>query len=160
MTDRFRHVGRPRPLHDGLEKVTGSAVYTHDFALPGMLYAAVVRSPWAHAEVLSVDCSRALAQPGVEAVVTGLDDVERALLNYGPEYADRYPLARDRVRFVGEEVAAVAARSEREARAAAALIEVRYRPLRSAPTVDEALAAVAPSIHERENLPRNVAQIS
>ena len=160
MADGFRHVGRPRPLHDGLEKVTGSAVYTHDFVLPGMLYAAVVRSPWAHAEVLSVDCSRALAQPGVEAVVTGLDDVERAFLNYGPVYADRYPLARDRVRFVGEEVAAVAASSEREARAAAALIEVRYRPLRSAPTVDEALAVDAPSIHERENLPRNVAQIS
>ena len=100
-----RRVGQPVPLADGLEKVT--AVYTHDFELPDMTYAAVVRSPWPHAEILEVDIAKALEAPGVRAIVSGFHDVERAFLNYGPAFADRYPLARDRVRFVGEEVAAL-----------------------------------------------------
>ena len=132
-----RRIGQPRPLDDGLEKVSGSAVYTHDFELDGMLYAAVVRSPWPHAEIVDVDVSAALAAPGVRAVVSGFHDVERAFLNYGPVYADRYPLARDRVRFVGEEVAAIAADTLAEARAAVALVKVQYRQLPAALNVDE-----------------------
>lgn len=160
MPDAHRRVGRPVPLHDGLAKVTGKAVYTHDFERPDMLHAAVVRSPWPHAEILGVDVSAALAAPGVRAVVTGFHDVERAFLNYGPAFADRFPLARDRVRFVGEEVAAVAADTLAEARAAAALIEVRYQPLPAAMTVHESLQDGAPHIHLRDNLPPNVAQES
>ncbi len=155
-----RRVGQPVPLADGLEKVTGSAVYTHDFELPDMTHAAVVRSPWPHAEILEVDIAMALEAPGVRAIVSGFHDVERAFLNYGPAFADRYPLARDRVRFVGEEVAAVAADTLAQAKAAAKLIEVRYRPLPAAMTVHDALAKGAPNIHLRENLPPNVAQVS
>jgi CO/xanthine dehydrogenase Mo-binding subunit/CO/xanthine dehydrogenase FAD-binding subunit len=155
-----KRIGQPVALHDGLDKVTGTAVYTHDLELPGMLYAAVVRRPWPHAEILGVDISAALAAPGVCAIVTGFHDVERAFLNYGPVFADRFPLARDRVRFVGEEVAAVAADTLAEARAAAALIEVHYQPLPAAMTVNEALADSAPHIHLRDNLPPNVAQVS
>ena len=94
----------------------------------------------------------------VQAIVSGFHDVERAFLNYGPA-ADRFPLARDRVRFVGEEVAAVAT-NRPWAKAAAKLIEVRYRPLSAAMTVHEALVEGAPSIHLRENLPPNVARVS
>jgi CO/xanthine dehydrogenase Mo-binding subunit/CO/xanthine dehydrogenase FAD-binding subunit len=155
-----KRIGRAVPLDDGLEKASGTAVYTHDFELEGMLHAAVVRSPWPHAEVLDVDASAAFAAPGVQAVVSGFHDVERAFLNYGPVYADRYPLARDRVRFVGEEVVAVAADTLAQARAAVALIKVSYRQLPAALNVDQALANDAPSIHQRENLPRNVAQVS
>ena len=160
MAPTGKHIGQPVPLVDGLEKVSGTAIYTHDFELEGMLYAAVVRSPWPHAEILGVDVSAALAAPGVRAVISGFHDVERKFLNYGPVYADRYPLARDRVRFVGEEVAAIAADTLAEARAAAALVDVQYRQLPAALGIDEALAENAPSIHERDNLPRNVAQVS
>ena len=153
-------IGRPRPLVDGLEKVSGTAVYTHDFELDGMLHAAVLRSPWPHAQILEVDVSAARKAPGVQAVVSGFHDVERSFLNYGPVYADRYPLARDRVRFVGEEVAAVAAETLAQARAAVALIKVRYQPLPAALNIEQALASEAPRIHERESLPRNVAQVS
>lgn len=155
-----KRIGRPVPLDDGLEKVSGAAVYTHDFELEGMLHAAVLRSPWPHAEILDVNVSAALAAPGVRAVLSGLHDVERAFLNYGPVYADRYPLAKDRVRFVGEEVVAIAADTLAQARAAVALIKVNYRPLPAALNIDQALANGAPSIHERDNLPRNVAQVS
>ena len=79
-----KRIGRPVPLDDGLEKVSGAAVYTHDFELEGMLHAAVLRSPWPHAEILDVNVSAALAAPGVRAVLSGLHDVERAYLNYGP----------------------------------------------------------------------------
>nr|MCH9675408.1 xanthine dehydrogenase family protein molybdopterin-binding subunit [Gammaproteobacteria bacterium] len=160
MTGMRKGIGQPVPLHDGLAKVTGSAVYTHDFELADMLHAAVVRSPWPHAEILGVDIDAALAAPGVHTIITGFHDVERAFLNYGPVFADRFPLARDRVRFVGEEVAAVAADTLAQARAAAALIEVRYRPLPAAMTVHEALADGAPHIHLRDNLAPNVAQVS
>ncbi|MGK0171807.1 MAG: CO/xanthine dehydrogenase Mo-binding subunit, partial [Gammaproteobacteria bacterium] len=160
MSAVFKRIGRPVPLDDGLDKVTGRAVYTHDFELPDMLYAAVVRSPWPHAEILGVDVSLALKAPGVRAVVSGFADVERAFLNYGPIYADRYPLARDRVRFVGEEVVAIAADTLAQARAAVPLVEVQYQPLASALDIDAALADGAPAIHVRENLPVNVAQVS
>ncbi|MBT6274637.1 MAG: molybdopterin-dependent oxidoreductase, partial [Chromatiales bacterium] len=156
----FRYIGRPVPIDNGLEKAAGTAVYTQDFELDNMLHAAVVRSPWPHARVVDVDVSKAAAAPGVRAVVSGFHDVDRAFLNYGPVYADRYPLARDRVRFVGEEVVAIAADTLAQARAATALVCVEYGPLPAAMTVDEALAANAPTIHERDNLPRNVAQVT
>ena len=160
MATPYRSVGKPIPLIDGLEKVTGQAVYTHDIELDGMAYAAVVRSPWPHAEIVGVDVSAAWAAPGVCAIISGFHDLERAYLNYGPIYADRFPLARDRVRFVGEEVVAIAAETEALARAAAKLVVVQYRQLPAALTVDEALAEGAPRIHVRENLPINVAQVS
>ena len=160
MAKQYRSIGQAMPMTDGLDKVTGQAVYTHDIELDGMAYAAVVRSPWPHAEIVDVDVSAAWQAPGVCAVVSGFHDLERAYLNYGPVYADRFPLARDRVRFVGEEVVAIAAQTQAQARAAAELVIVHYRQLPAALSVDEALAEGAPQIHVRENLPVNVAQVS
>jgi CO/xanthine dehydrogenase Mo-binding subunit/CO/xanthine dehydrogenase FAD-binding subunit len=160
MATSFRYIGRPVPIDDGLQKAAGTAVYTQDFELEDMLHAAVVRSPWPHARIVGVDVTKAAAAPGVRVVISGFHDVDRAFLNYGPVYADRYPLARDRVRFVGEEVVAIAADTLAQARAATQLVEVQYEPLPAAMTIDEALAPSAPNIHERENLPLNVAQVS
>jgi 4-hydroxybenzoyl-CoA reductase subunit alpha len=118
--------GRPTPLVDGIEKVTGRARYTADiqcFCLVGD----ILRSPHAHAEIVRIDSSRARALPGVRAVVTGAD----CAIPYGilPIAHNEYPLARERVRYWGEPVAAVAAEDEATARAALELIEVEYRLL-------------------------------
>ena len=91
---------------DAVEKVTGTAVYVGDVRVSRMLHAAVVRSPHANARVLSVDTSRAERLPGVHAVITGADT---ARVKWGAFRPDLYPLAIERVRYVGDEVAAVAA---------------------------------------------------
>jgi 4-hydroxybenzoyl-CoA reductase subunit alpha len=118
--------GRRTPLVDGVEKVTGRAKYTADLAFAG-LYGEILRSPHAHAEILKVDTTKARALPGVRAVLTGAD----CAIAYGilPIAHNEYPLARSRVRYWGEPVAAVAAEDETTARAALELIEVEYRPL-------------------------------
>ena len=118
--------GRATPLIDGIEKVTGRARYTADLGA-NSLVGDILRSPHAHAEIVRIDTSRARALPGVHAVLTGAD----CSVPYGilPIAHNEYPLARERVRYWGEPVAAVAAEDERIARAALELIEVEYRPL-------------------------------
>ena len=118
--------GRATPLIDGVEKVTGRARYTADLG-SNSLVGDILRSPHAHAEIVRVDASRARALPGVRAVLTGAD----CAVPYGilPIAHNEYPLARERVRYWGEPVAAVAAEDERSARAALEAIEVEYRPL-------------------------------
>ena len=102
-----RSIGEYVPMVDGPEKVSGAARYTADFVEGDALEAAILRSPYAHAEVLEVDTSEAEAMPGVRAVVTGADcDKTFGVL---PIARGEYPLARDRVRYKGEPVAAVAA---------------------------------------------------
>jgi 4-hydroxybenzoyl-CoA reductase subunit alpha len=118
--------GRATPLVDGIEKVTGRARYTADLGFSS-LCGEILRSPHAHAELVIVDTRKARALPGVRAVITGAD----CAIPYGilPIAHNEYPLARGRVRYWGEPVAAVAAQDEATARAALDLIEVEYRPL-------------------------------
>jgi CO/xanthine dehydrogenase Mo-binding subunit/CO/xanthine dehydrogenase FAD-binding subunit len=130
---------------DGIDKTTGRAQYVADVRLPRMLYGAVVRSPHAHARVLSVDTSRARRLPGVHAVITSADHAHR---KWGAFRPDLYPLAVDKVRYVGDEVAAVAATDPDTAREAAALIEVDYEPLPAVLDLDSALADGAPLVHD------------
>ena len=99
-------IGKAVERIDAVEKVTGRAVFAADVRPPRMLHGAVVRSPHASARVLSVDTSRAERLPGVHAVVTGADT---AGIKWGAFRPDLYPMAIDRVRYVGDEVAAVAA---------------------------------------------------
>ncbi len=112
---------------DGLAKSTGRALYTDDVRLPGMLHGKILRSPHPHARILSVDTSAAEALEGVHAVVTGRDmPVMYGIIPWTP---DEYPLALDRVRYIGDGVAAVAAVDEDTAIRALDLIEVDYQEL-------------------------------
>lgn len=126
---------------DWPERTTGAATYVPDVQLPGTLVAAVLRSPHPHAEIRRLDVRPALAMPGVVAVITADDFGDRTYLHHGGPLADRRPLAKDRVRFVGEEIAAVAAETAAQARAAVAAIEVAYRRL---PAVTDPVAALRP----------------
>src|SRR3990172_3144227 len=113
--------GHPAPLIDGIEKVTGRARYTADLGFSA-LWGEILRSPHAHAEIVRIDTSRARALPGVRAVLSGDDcDVPYGIL---PIAQNEFPLARGRVRYWGEPVAAVAADDEKTARAALDLLEV------------------------------------
>ncbi|APC09365.1 xanthine dehydrogenase family protein molybdopterin-binding subunit [Neomoorella thermoacetica] len=140
----FKVVGQEVLRSDGIDKVTGQAKFVADIFLPGMLYASILRSTHAHARILRVDTSRAMAVPGVKAVVTG-DDFTRRI---GVCITDQYPLARDKVRFMGEPVAAVIATSEDIAMRARDLIEVEYEPLAAVTDPEVAARPEAPLIHE------------
>ena len=145
----FKHVGRDVPRVDGADKVTGRAKYTGDVVLPRMLEGRILRSPLPHARIRAIDTSRAEALGGVRAVVTASD-----LWGVDPFYNGRPVVAMDRVRYVGEPVAAVAAEDEHTAEAALALIDVDYEELPSALGMDAALAPGAPLIHD--DAPGNV----
>ena len=133
---------------DGPDKVTGAARYTFDVGLPGMLYAKVLRSPYPHARVRAVDTSRAEALPGVAAVVTGCDAAQLPDPYYGVAIRDQPVVAIDKVRYVGDMVAAVAAVDEETAYRALALIDAQYEQLPAVMTIDEALADDAPILFE------------
>ena len=137
------YVGKSVPRLDGMEKVTGRAVYCVDVELPGMLYAAVLRSPHAHARILGIDTSQAKAAPGVKVVVTGKD----VPYTFGEMIKDQPFLAMDRVRYVGEPVAAVAAESELEALEALQKIQVEYEEMPAVFDPREALRDGAPILH-------------
>ena len=152
----FHVVGKPLRKVDGLAKATGAAVYADDIALPGMLHAKTLRSPHAHARIRSIDASRALALPGVHAVITGKD----MPIPYGviPWTPDEHALALEKVRFIGDEVAAVAAVDEDTANAALKLLRVEYEPLRAFLDPFESLSAGEPRIHEESKGPGNVSK--
>ncbi len=145
MSERPDPVGLSLPRLEAREKIVGSAVYSDDMALPGMLHAAVLQSPYAHARILSYDVSEALAVPGVEAAITG-DDL--GFDRVGPFVQDETALAKGKVRYVGEPVAAVAAIDQETARQAARLISVTYEELPAVLDIDAAVADEAPVIHE------------
>ena len=145
----FQHVGRDVPRVDGVDKVTGRAKYTGDIVLPGMLEGRILRSPLPHARIRGIDTASAEALRGVHAVVTAKD-----LEGLDPFYNGRPVVAMEKVRYVGEPVAAVAAEDEHTAEAALALIEVDYQELPSALGADAALAPGAPLIHD--DAPGNV----
>jgi CO/xanthine dehydrogenase Mo-binding subunit len=140
-------VGVSTPRVDGVEKVTGAAKYTGDLLMPGLLEASVLRSPMPHATVEAIDASKAEALPGVIAVLTR-DDLKDIDPYYGNCLRDRAVVAIDRVRFVGEPVAVVAAEDALVAAQALALIDVQYRELPCVPDIDAARAEGAPLLHE------------
>ncbi len=149
MSRDLNYVGKPVPRIDAPSKLTGRAQYTEDVHLPGTLVGRILRSPHAHARIVRVDVSRARRLPGVKAVVTAADTLG---IPHGfvetPRYpADQFPLARDRVRHVGEEVAAVAAVDPYVAEEALALVRVEYEPLPAVFDPEEAMRPGAPEVH-------------
>jgi CO/xanthine dehydrogenase Mo-binding subunit len=143
---RYEVVGHAQPRSDGLEKVTGKAVYTVDVALPGMAYGKILRSPFAHARIARVDAGKAEKLPGVFAVITRED--QRRLAMFGAAYKDQTVVAVDKARYAGDPVAAVAAIDEATAEEALGLIEVDYEELPAVTDLDEALAPGAPLVHD------------
>jgi len=138
-------VGVRLPRLEIREKVTGRARYIADLSRPGMLHGAILGSPHPHARILGYDTARAAALPGVHAVITGVDIGEGLM---GAFIKDEPALARGKVRYVGEAVAAVAAADEATARAALRLIRVDYEELPAVLTPEDALAPDAAIIHE------------
>jgi 4-hydroxybenzoyl-CoA reductase alpha subunit len=148
----FSVIGKSAPMIDGAAKVIGAALYADDMKLPGMLYGKILRSPHAHARIARINTERAAALPGVKAIITGRD----APVRYGilPIGQDETALAVDKVIYVGQEVAAVAAISEDIAEAALDLIDVEYEVLPAYLDPDTAMAATDNFIHD--DRPNNI----
>src|SRR3954467_3180581 len=156
MKKRFDIVGKPRRRVDARAKVTGQLRYADDLSLPRMLFAKLLRSPHPHAVVQNVDAEKASQHPGVHLVLTGADfPVPFGIM---PVSVDEYPLARERVRYVGDPVAAVIAVDEQTAVEALHLIDVRYQVLPPVASPQEGLQRPEPRIHdygEQGNIHRN-----
>src|SRR6201987_3318911 len=152
---RFKWVGT-RPIRpDGVPKVTGRAMYGADLAMAGALYGKIIRSPYAHARIRSIDASKALKLPGVKAVVTGADFPDQKFEYQGPErvqqnfwHITRNIMAREKVLYEGHAVAAVAAISKTIAEEALALIKVDYEVLPHVIDVDDAMKPDAPLLFD------------
>ena len=145
--ERFSIVGQNLPKIDAWAKVVGETKYADDMVLPRLAHGKLLRSPHPHALIRSIDTARARALPGVYAVITGRDlpPVKFGIL---PVSQDEEALCVDKVRMVGDAVAAVAAVDEETAERATELIEVEYEPLRPLMSIEEALAHPEVRIHE------------
>ncbi len=143
-TGDLRAVGARLPREDAAEKAIGAAQYLDDIQLPGMLHTAFALSPLAHARIVAVDAEAARAHPGVHGVLTG-EDLPRL---GGGAIKDMPFLACGKVRYMGEPVAAVAAETPAIAEAAALLVDVEYEELPAVLTIEDALAAGAPLVHD------------
>jgi CO/xanthine dehydrogenase Mo-binding subunit len=153
MAEEYSLIGKRVVRSDSREKVTGAAVYTADLKLPNMLHAQVLRSPLPHARILNIDTSRARRLPGVKAVVTGFDGhgVKWGVFRYTQDH-DMLPT--DKVRYIGEDVAGVAAVDRETAMEALDLIRVDYEPLQPVFDPEEAMREGAPLIHDQ--YPNNI----
>ncbi len=147
-----KSIGVPMPLVDGPEKVSGKANYTADFVEKDALVGRILRSPVSHAEILSIEIAAAEALPGVVAVVTGEDFVGQ--FGVLPIARTEWPIARDRVRYRGEPIAAVAAVEVETAQKALDLIEFEYEELPAYFTAEDAMAEGVTPLHEKR--PNNV----
>ncbi len=147
----YRVVGTRIPYVDATEKVTGKTRYVTDVVLPGMLVGKALRSPHPHAKILDIDTSAARKVAGVKCVITGKDVDQN---KWGPVTRDEYLLARDKVRFVGDEVAAVVGVDADACREALSLIRVEYEPLPAILSLHDAMKPGAPLIHDE--FPKNV----
>jgi 4-hydroxybenzoyl-CoA reductase subunit alpha len=145
--NKFSIVGKALPMIDAWEKVTGKAKYTDDLNLPMTLCGKILRSPYPHAKILNIDISKAKKLKGVKAIITGKDIPNK---KYGivPKAQDEYALAIDKVRYIGDEVAAVAAVDEDTAEEAIELIRVDYEILPPVFNPEESMKDTAPRIHE------------
>lgn len=153
---RLEVVGQPRRRVDSRAKVTGQARFADDLSMSRMLYCKLLRSSHPHAIIESIDVSRAAVYPGVHLVLTGKDFP----VPFGamPVAVDEYALAPERVRYVGDPVAAVIARDEKTAEEALELIAVKYQPLPTISSPEEGLTRPQPRIHdygEQGNIHRN-----
>ena len=152
MSDDFSIIGKPTAMVDAAQKTTGAGKYTDDLSLPGMLVGKILHSPYPHARIRRIDSTRAEEFEGVIAVVVGKD----APKTYGilPVGHDEYPLALDKVRYVGDNVACVVATSEPIAEKALELIDVDYEVLPAYFDPEESMRAQADLIHD--NKPNNL----
>lgn len=144
--EKYSVIGKRIPKIEGLDKTTGSAVFTDDIKMPGMLYGKILRSPHPHALIKKIDTSKAEALHGVKAVVIGTEYPTK----YGilPSSQDETVLAVDRVRYIGDEVAAVAAVDEETADEAINLIEVEYEVLPAILKIEDGFREDLPKIHD------------
>ena len=152
---RYKYLGQRAPKVDSTEKVTGEAIFGADLRLPNMAYGKILRSPHAHARIESIDTAQAEKSPGVLAVITGEDFPmlpNGTLAHIGNRVVDmtsvsHVVMAREKVHFHGQPVAAVAASSLQDAENALRLISVRYQPLPAVLEPDEAMKEDAPLLH-------------
>ncbi len=150
---KFKQVGTRPIRHDGLEKVTGRANFGSDYSLPGMLQGAVLRSPHAHAKIVSIDTSPALEVEGVKAVISGRDfpiptrEGDRQQYGDVPDLANNV-MARDKVLYHGHAVAAVAATTIEAAQRGAEKIRVEYEVLPPVLDIESAIAPDAAILHD------------
>ncbi|MFH1084112.1 MAG: molybdopterin cofactor-binding domain-containing protein [Pseudomonadota bacterium] len=147
METKFNVVGRRLPMHDAAAKVKGSAQFTADLTLPGMLHGKILRSNIPHGKILHIDTSRAEKLPGVKGVATGKEIPDR-LYGIVPKARDEYALAKEKVRYIGDDVAAVCAVDPEIAEEAVQLIKVDYEELPAVFDPLEAMKEGAPLIHE------------
>ena len=147
MKDELNIVGQRVVRSDSLAKVTGAARYTADIKLPGMLTAKVLRSPYPHARIKRIDVTGTLKVPGVIAAISGFDayGVKWGVFRYTQDHA---MLPTDKVRYIGEDVAAVAAVDEETALEALSYIQVDYEPLPAVFDPIESMKEGAPQIHD------------
>lgn len=150
--EKYSVVGQRVQRVEGFEKVTGSSQYIADIYLPGMLVGKVLRSPFPHARIRAIDTSKAEKLRGVRAVVTAEDTIKRP---WGAFFADQYILSVGKTRYVGEEVAAVAAIDPDIAEEAIDLIEVDWEPLPAVFDAEDAMKDGAPLVHDDK--PNNIA---
>ena len=154
-TDPMDLLGSSPVRPDGVPKVTGMAQYGADYSLPGMLWGKVLRSPHAHARIVSIDTSRARALPGVKAVMTAADMPDHDFAYQGPErvqvnfwHMTRNVMAREKALFAGHPIAAVAATSQAIAQEALGLIDVQYEVLPHVIDVEDAMREDAPLLFD------------
>jgi len=149
MSENYSVIGKRLPRIDAQAKATGEAIYTIDMVLPRMLHGKILRSPYPHARIVHIDTSRAERLSGVRGIITAKDffSGEKTYFCYGAFVPDEHPLAIDRVRFIGDEVAAVAAIDEDIAQEALGLIRVEYEPLPSVFDPEEAMKEGSPQLH-------------
>src|SRR5919206_4837965 len=128
---RYKYIGADRKRVEDPRLLVGRGGYIADLKFPGLLHAAILRSPLPHAKIVSIDATEALKLPGVVAVVTGEDCKAHMnpCMNFGPSSIPQFPLAVDKVRYVGEAVAAVVAESRYIAEDAVELLEVEFEDL-------------------------------
>jgi CO/xanthine dehydrogenase Mo-binding subunit len=150
--EKFSVVGRRVQRVEGFDKVTGESQFIADVFLPGMLVGKILRSPFPHARIRHIDTSKAEKLAGVRAVVTAEDTIKRP---WGAFFADQYILSVGKTRYVGEEVAAVAAIDPDIAEEALNLIDVDWEPLPGVFDAEEAMMAGAPLVHDDK--PNNIA---
>ena len=141
-------VGKRLPNVDAADKVTGKAIYTSDMKLPKMIYGKILKSPLPHAKILKIDTSKAKELPGVHAVITAVDTPNVLFGVAPPPIADKLIFAKDKVRCIGDEVAAVAAETEDIAEQALELIEVTYEELSPVFFPEDSMKEDAPLIHD------------
>lgn len=152
-------IGKATPFIEGINKVTAESAYLEDIHLRGMLYAKILRSPLPHAKIVHIETEKAKSLPGVRSVITARD-TPGIKFSFISELADKEPLCEDKVRYIGDEVAAVAAIDEYTAWEALDLIKVEYEALPAVFNPEEALGQEGPKVHEKGNIAYELHKLS